>query len=673
MAPLLIATAPQTAVSSTHKGMLYVTNGNAPAAAQLAAATSHTNAQDVGARTMVPKDALEARKIKALTPYKADAWRSLLSDAGLTDRYPHLPTAFQTGFSGNIPSITCTYIPPNSPSIIEHIKVFRNILEIEFAKGRFIGPFTAQELESIFGCFQTAPLSLVPKPGKPGKFRMVQNLSYPYHSTHQISSINSKVDSNLYPCTYGTFSTICLTIHRLPPGSQAAVRDVAEAYRTIPLHQSQWPGLVVRLSEDDSFAVDTSCCFGFSPSAGLYGNVADAGADIFRSKGIGPLSKWVDDHIFFRILKVHLEEYNKNRTKWAKEIALNGGAIVDGGRKWYKGATMPNDSAEEYDEDAHFPLQDLSHTSPRTSADAQFTYCIDDIDTISLQLGIPWEKSKDIPFSSHPTFLGFVWDIPKRLVSLSASKQAKYLAAVSAWQSKRTHDLHEAQKLHGKLIHASLIIPSGRAYLTNLERFLGIFDDKPFMPKTPPHHTQDDILWWKTTLSGPTISRPIPGPCAVHDFQAYSDASTSHGIGIIIKGSWRAWKLIPGWDHDGRDIGWAESIGFEFLIRSILNAKATGIHFKVFGDNQGIIEGWWQGRSRNRACNEVFKRIHQLLANSSCTVLTRYIPSEHNPADKPSRGIYPPASLLLPPICIPHELRPFIADIASLPPHQPIV
>ena len=67
-----------------------------------------------------------------------------------------------------------------------------------------------------------------------------------------------------------TFSIISLLIHQLPPGSQVAMRDVLEAYRTVPLHHYQWPGAV-----------------------------ADAGAKFFRSQGIGPLAKWVDDHIFF--------------------------------------------------------------------------------------------------------------------------------------------------------------------------------------------------------------------------------------------------------------------------------------------------------------------------------------------------------------------------------------
>jgi hypothetical protein len=261
--------------------------------------TPHTFAWDAATKTMEPRLALEARKLKALTPYHPKAWRHALEEFKLICKYPHIPVCLETGFSGGIPTITHTYTPPNNQSVTVHAEAFQSIINNEFSKGRFIGPFSTETLERIIGPFQTAPLSIIPKPGKPGKFRIIQNLSYPASPTPTIRSINSRVDSDLFPCTYGTFATICCYIRALPPGSQAAIRDVAEAYRTVPMHHSQWAGLTICLPGDDSFAVDTASCFGFGPSAGTYGNVADAGANILQAMGLGPLSKWVNDHIFF--------------------------------------------------------------------------------------------------------------------------------------------------------------------------------------------------------------------------------------------------------------------------------------------------------------------------------------------------------------------------------------
>ena len=49
----------------------------------------------------------------------------------------------------------------------------------EFEKGRYSGPFSRAEVENRFGPFQISPLSMVPRAGKPGKFRLAQNLSFP--------------------------------------------------------------------------------------------------------------------------------------------------------------------------------------------------------------------------------------------------------------------------------------------------------------------------------------------------------------------------------------------------------------------------------------------------------------------------------------------------------------
>ena len=73
--------------------------------------------------------------------------------------------------------------------------------------------------------------------------------------------------------------TVYLLISCLPAGSQVTTRDIAEAYRTIPLHESQWPAAVVQVSEITA-CVDTCIAFGASPSCGVYGHVADAGAEI---------------------------------------------------------------------------------------------------------------------------------------------------------------------------------------------------------------------------------------------------------------------------------------------------------------------------------------------------------------------------------------------------------
>jgi hypothetical protein len=409
------------------------------------------------------------------------------------------------GFSTGIPAISVTYTPPNNASVEEHVNEFINSVNLEFNKSRYIGPALRDQLEELLGPFQTSPLSIIPKPNKLGKFRLIQNFSHPHNPLKAISSINSHIVSDSYPCTWGTFRTIALIIENLPPGSKAAVRDVKEAYRTIPLHSSQWPGMVIRLPGKDSFAVDTQNAFGLASAGGIYGQLADAGMDIMRSRGLGPISKWVDDHLFFRIRCSHLEPYNKSRAAQAKIIQEYGGALHNKGRIWFKGKPLENGKVEEYDEDHIFPIHDLANRSPRSPHNALFTYALQDIDDISTQLGIPWELEKDSPFATTFTFIGLMWNLDTRTVSLPDTKKRKYLGAIQAWKVSPTHTLNEAEKLHRKLLHTTLVAIHGRPYLNNLKACLGIFHDSPFKPRTPPRLLATDLDWWTLLLTKPNV------------------------------------------------------------------------------------------------------------------------------------------------------------------------
>ena len=265
--------------------------------------SSATSALGVETRIMALRGVLKLRKSQALTPYRVNAWESLLHHCNLFVKYPNLVSSLRLGFDAGIRPIHFTYTPSNSPTLHLHPEAYRDMVSNEFGKGRYIGPCTRQEIEALIGPFQSSPLSWVPKAGKPGKYRAVHNFSFPRTPTPDVASINSSIDADMYPCTWGTFATICFTIFNLPPRSQAAIRDVAEAYRTIPIVADQWPGLVVKLLEEDEFAINTCDNFGLSSAGGIYGGLGDATLDIFRAQEIGPSSKWVDDHIFFRILR----------------------------------------------------------------------------------------------------------------------------------------------------------------------------------------------------------------------------------------------------------------------------------------------------------------------------------------------------------------------------------
>ena len=193
---------------------------------------------------------------------------------------------------------------------------------------------------------------------------------------------------------------------------------------------------------------------------------------------------------------------------------------------------------------------------------------------------------------------------------------------------------------------------------------------KPFLPHRPEKTVAGDLDWWLKNLLTNTITRSITPPPIFEDPQAFSDASSGIGIGVVVGARWRAWRLIPGWQERGgkRDIAWAEAIGFEFLISSLTRIASIKPYLLVHGDNTSVIESWRVGRHRNNAVNDVFKRIHSLLADESSpilSVITRFVPSGENPADNPSRGIYSDPSLLLPHFPIPSHLSELVIDFSD--------
>lgn len=296
-----------------------------------------TNARDVEGQTMAPAIVLSQRRSRPFTPLNGHAWRRYLEEVDLVSKYPHIYSGVISGFRIGIPLIYTTIAPLNDTSLSTQSHIFKGIIAHEFQRGRYIGPLSRSEVKELIGAFQTSPLSLIPKPHKSNAFRLFQNFSFPRTPSSLHFSINYYINSDDYPCTWSTFNTFSLLIHHLPPGSQGAVRDIAEAYCIVPLHPSQWPGTVVCLSDRDRFAIDTNTAFGRTANAGVYGDLADAGLDIIRSQGLGPISRWVNNHVFLRILLSQLSNYNTACAKWHKRILELGGRHHTSGCYWYGG------------------------------------------------------------------------------------------------------------------------------------------------------------------------------------------------------------------------------------------------------------------------------------------------------------------------------------------------
>jgi hypothetical protein len=622
--------------------------------------------------------ALERRKLEPLTPYRADAWECLLREAGLLTIYPDIVPGLRSGFDAHIPRVRHSSLPPNAPGL-ENDPDFHSVAEIELRKGRWIGPADIHTIESIIGPIQSSPCSVIPKPRNPQKKRLVQNFSYPRVPRDGILSINSSISISNFPCTWGTPWAMGAMVWSLPSRSQIAIRDVKSAYRTVPLRPDQWNGSAIRLSAKRA-AIDICGTFGCVSSGGLFGRIADALCDLMRHYGIGPILKWVDDFVFARLHRNDINEYNRRQAQFRERILerhqCHPQPEKQGGRTWFQGNTYSDGTADEFVEDFRFPIRDLGGSQHASSADSEFCYSFADIDEFSRKLGIPWALAKDLTFAVENIYHGMVWNIAERTVALEEQTRVRYLASLEEWRTSRTHTLLEAQRLAGRLQHITYIIPHGRPYLSEIYRFMGLYDARDSDGR-PMHHAEKrltpgrgcpaEIEWWISKLRRPNIKCIIPHPINVIDIGAFSDASSKIGIGIIIGVSWAAWRLLPGWRDDRaypHDIQWAEAIGFEFACRYIFGFLKHRGHIRFWCDNAGVTEAWWKRRSRNTAVNDVFKRLGSFLDSLGVSAHTRYIESARNPADQPSRFNFSalrPAHAL-PPLDLLSELECLIAD-----------
>ena len=150
---------------------------------------------------------------------------------------------------------------------------------------------------------------------------------------------------------------------------------------------------------NDLYYIDHNAPFSTASSGGVFGSIADAMHTILSARNLSPVRNWVNDFVF---------------------------------------SCLPN------------PPDDSSPL-----------YTIDDIYTLGDRLGWPWKRSKIRPFNSTFLYLGFLWDLCTKSVSLPDTKRTRYLDRLLPWLNGTPVDQKTAQRLHGTLNHCTLVLPAG--------------------------------------------------------------------------------------------------------------------------------------------------------------------------------------------------------------------
>lgn len=138
-------------------------------------------------------------------PYLADGFDTHLACTGLMHQFSELFYKLHNDFpiSHNLSPLTASYTPNNLPRANLFKQVCNDYITEELIKGRYLGPYSHDQLFAMIGHFRSSPLQVVVKKGvdsSPDKFRVCQHLSYSESMGH---SVNNEIDSDSYPTKWG--------------------------------------------------------------------------------------------------------------------------------------------------------------------------------------------------------------------------------------------------------------------------------------------------------------------------------------------------------------------------------------------------------------------------------------------------------------------------------------
>ncbi|KAF5390649.1 hypothetical protein D9757_002642 [Collybiopsis confluens] len=524
---------------------------------------------------------------RIITPYNPEAFFIELSICGISDRYPLLVDNLRQGFPlGHMPTLSETIIINNHSSTIKYPEVVEEYISEESTAGRMSGPFSKEEAELILrGPFVSSPLIVSEQtqgPGQPSKLRVCRNLSKDSTDSSGLvfPAVNSYVEKELFPTTFDSAAIVAEWITAAPPGTQACSIDISKFHRTMPVIPEHKPYLVVQ-DNDRKFWIDHCFPFGASPASSTSGMVSAAVRDIWQIKGVAPIAKIEDDFNVFRI-----------------------------------------------------PTPDGSYAYDRnTMLELIKTLCV------------PWHPDKgDKFFVDITTFIGFLWNIPLRRVSLPEGKRLKYLHRLTSFideSSSHKTPLLKVESIHGTLCHIAFVYPEGRSYLPAISNFAasyrGAEEDRG---KWVPTSVSSTLKWWLRILEDPTRYRQLKPLGPIQDLGLYVDASTDWGIGIVAGCNWAAYRLKPEWKIPGRGICWLETVALELLIYYLESWGYKDIHLRIYSDNKGTIGAINKARSPNFHINLSVRRTYAIFASLYIQPDVAYVKSEANPADPRSLLTY---------------------------------
>ena len=150
-----------------------------------------------------------------------------------------------------------------------------------------------------------SPLGIIPKKNKPGKWRLIVDLSAP-----KGRSINDGICQEVCTISYTTVDMLANLVNQAGQGSYLVKADIKEAYRNIPVHPDDQHLLGIQW--EDVVYVDKVLPFGLRSAPKIFTAVADAAQWMLSQRGVPRCLHYLDD---FAIVEPDLETAKKSKRK----------------------------------------------------------------------------------------------------------------------------------------------------------------------------------------------------------------------------------------------------------------------------------------------------------------------------------------------------------------------
>ena len=220
-----------------------------------------------------------------ITPLKLYEWGQLLSTHPDKEfvRYilQGIQDGFRIGYDRNCTRVSAKHnLPPRNPAAITEY------LQNELRLGRITKCPSGEGHREI----HISPIGIIPKKNKPGKWRLIVDLSSP-----DGASVNDGISSEWSSISYPSVDHLSKLVLSEGRGSYLVKADIKEAYRMVPIHPDDLP--LLGISWDNTLYLDRVLPFGLRSAPKIFSAIADAIQWMLVQQGVSRCLHYLDDFI----------------------------------------------------------------------------------------------------------------------------------------------------------------------------------------------------------------------------------------------------------------------------------------------------------------------------------------------------------------------------------------